>query len=62
MKPSPRENAEVMLGETERKNVTVDFHHQFKDFISRPSREFDEVDELVEEIRAAEFERKGARP
>ncbi len=43
MKPSPRENAEVMLGETERKSA-IEKVIDFRNFISTPSREFDEID------------------
>jgi hypothetical protein len=47
---------DLLLTEDERRTVTIDFHHQFKDFISRPARTFDEVDELVAELRATQPE------
>lgn len=37
-------------------------HHEWRESIAGPDRDFDEIDELVEDLRAAEFELRGARP
>jgi len=57
-----RELTEVerLLTEDQRR-LTVDQHAAFRESLATP-RQLDEIDELVEEIRAAEFEEKGARP
>ena len=45
----------------EPKPLSVAGHHEWRESLSTP-RPFDEVDALVEEIRQAEFEGKGAKP
>ncbi len=59
MKPSPRENAEVALSECQ--TVTVNQHWLFIDSMLTEA-DCDEIDALVKDLRAAEFEGKGARP
>jgi hypothetical protein len=52
---------DALLTPEERSTVTVEKHAAFREAIStRPAA--DPLDELVEEIRQAEFEGKGATP
>ena len=51
-----------LLTEDERRPLSVAGHHQFRESLAVSGRKFDEVDELVEELRRAEFEERGARP
>ena len=44
---------------SDRCRITAADHEDFQKSISRPPQA-DEIDELVEELRAAEFEEKGA--
>ena len=53
---------ELLVNEdARRERVTVDTHAEFKRSITPPApAPFDEIDELVEELRSLEFEEKGA--
>jgi hypothetical protein len=46
----------------QRRPLSVQGHHQFRESYALLSRTHDELDELVGEIDAAEFEGKGSRP
>jgi len=45
----------------DRARLTIDQHAAFRLSLVNP-KPLDEIDELVEEIRAIEFEQKGSRP
>jgi hypothetical protein len=51
---------DALLTPSERR-LTVDQHHTFRESLA-PRRPLDPIDELLEEIRAAELEGKGTRP
>lgn len=57
-----REPLEVehLLTEDQRRTVSIDDHAAFRESLA--PKMADELDDLIEEIRAAEFEGKGARP
>jgi hypothetical protein len=52
---------EHLATQDQRRTVSVAGHHQWRESISS-TRPFDEIDEFVEQLRAGEFEGKGARP
>lgn len=56
-----RENAQVALVENERRPVTVNQHKLFIDSLLTPA-DHDEIDSLVEELRAGEFEERASQP
>lgn len=65
MKPGPHREPLALHGlipQHELPPLSVEAHLAFRESIAAPARKWDEVDELVEEIRKAEFEEKGARP
>jgi hypothetical protein len=49
------------LASPDERRLTVSSHHEWRESIASPVRQWDEIDELVEEIRQAELERRGAR-
>lgn len=51
---------ELLLTEDQRRPVTVAAHEAFRESLAPVQH--DEIDDLVEELRAAEFEQKGSRP
>ena len=60
MNPSPREPLalDLLLTADQRRPLSVAGHHEWRESLAAPARDFDEVDELVEELR--ELERGGA--
>jgi hypothetical protein len=42
--------------------LTVEAHIAFRESIASPAKAWDEIDELLEEIRKVEFEGKGEKP
>lgn len=50
MKPEPLE-VETFAPTSERRPLSVAGHHEWRESIAAPDRDFDEVDELVAELR-----------
>lgn len=58
MKPPVITEVERLLTEDQRRPLTVAAHQEFRESLTRVRH--DEIDLLVEDLRAAEFEEKGA--
>jgi len=52
---------DLIVATDQRRHVTVNDHKLFLDGLLTPA-DLDEIDEIVEELRAQEFERKASRP
>jgi hypothetical protein len=49
------------LATPDERRLSVAGHHQWRESITSQPRDFDPIDELVEEIRKVEFKGKGTR-
>jgi hypothetical protein len=61
MKPDREPLPVERLATPDERRLSVAGHHQWRESITSQPRDFDPIDELVEEIRKVEFKGKGTR-